>query len=131
MTEHSTHDDLSTDDLSQDVLSLINQTNELIEDIRKLAGDADADPARMEQQMDKLSKNIEALRNHPAETWRQARDDIMGLASNLDGMQKTLTKEYEKARHDLTSLSQRARAEKSYAAYSPQTTDTTTEGEKE
>lgn len=108
-----------TTEAPQDVLRLIRETNDLIEDIKKLAQDENSEPQRLEKQMDKLTKNVEQLRAHPADTWQQARNDIMGLAGNLDAMQKTLTSQYEKAKQDLTSLSHRAQAEKSYAAYTP------------
>lgn len=117
-------------DETQDVIAFIRETNDLIEEIKQLALDENSDPQRLEKKMDKLTLNIEKLRQHPADVWQNARNDIMGLAGNLDAMQKSLTKEYEKAKQDLTSLSQRARAEKSYAVYSGQedkNTDTTAE----
>ena len=108
--------DNMTDNM-QGVLKLIRETNDLIEEIRRMAQDENVDLQHLETQMDKLTQNIETIRQHPADTWQQARNDIMGLSANLDNMQKTLTQEYEKAKDGLTALSRRAMAEKSYAVY--------------
>ena len=103
----------------QAVTCFIKETNDVIEEVKKLALDESTDPARLETKMDELTKRIETLREYPADVWQDARNDIMGLSGNLDAMQKTLTKEYEKAKQGLTQLRHRAQAEKSYAAYTP------------
>lgn len=111
----------------QMVTAFIKETNSVIDEVRKLAMDESADPDRIESKMDELTQRVEQLRAYPADVWQEARNDIMGLSGNLDAMQKTLTKEYEKAKQGLTQLRNRARAEKSYAVHTtPDTTPDTT-----
>lgn len=110
---------------------LIKTTNSLVDEIRKLAANHEAEPGLLTQKMTQLEQAIADMRTFPDAEWQQARNDILGLTANFDTMQQTLNAEYDKARNELTQLSSRTNAQKMYAAYNQPETQAEPKPEKE
>lgn len=103
--------------MAHSLLTLVSEINGIIDEVTKIADNPEATADQINARMMLLEAKMAEMREFPDADWQQARNDILGLSANLDGMQAALTKEYEKSRDELSQLSNRAKAEKLYAAY--------------
>ena len=103
--------------MAESLLQLITEINHAIDDVQKLANNPESTGEDLSKKMATLEEKMDQMRTFPDDDWQQARNDILGLSANLDRMKATLTAEHEKSKKELSQISDRAKAQKSYAAY--------------